>query len=381
MATDIVTYDLIRELCQTNDDPTLSLYMPTHRTGREMRQDRVRFKNLLQRSIDALSDYGLRRPEAESFLEPADSLLKEDAFWEHCDHGLAALLAPAYHRILRLPESFKESLHVGQRFCIKPLLPLLGRDHEFFVLALTTDSARLYRANSVDISEVELPDIRKIEVDGDDETLQFHAHGPARAKGSTDEVMYHGHGTADDRDKADTEKFFQRVSTTVARALPANNGPLVLACVGYLASMYEKANTYRKLLKVKIPGNPDRWSLEELRQQAWRLAEPYFQQSEREAMATFLANRASELASADIGKIALAARHGRIDTLFIQPQDERWGKLRSDDSSVDLVQSPNDGAVELLDFAAKETILNGGNVYAVADLPETESPVAALMRY
>ncbi len=58
----------LRTLLKHEPLPRLSIYMPTHRAGSEIQQDRIRFKNLLGQAEDRLSDYGLRRPEVQEFL-------------------------------------------------------------------------------------------------------------------------------------------------------------------------------------------------------------------------------------------------------------------------------------------------------------------------
>ncbi len=90
------------------------------------------------------------------------------------------------------------------------------------------------------------------------------------------ETVYHGHGGPSDRVKTDAVRFFQRVDSVVGRVLRGQRAPLVLACVGYLAPLYEVANSFRHLVKGTVPGNPDRWNEDELREHAWTIVEPYF---------------------------------------------------------------------------------------------------------
>jgi hypothetical protein len=104
--------------------PAVSIYLPTHIAGREIRQDPIRLKNLLSSAADRLAATW-RRPEIEDFLGPAESLVGDEEFWRHQQQGLAAFLAPGFNRIHKLPIPVPEESFLGDHFHIKTLLPLL----------------------------------------------------------------------------------------------------------------------------------------------------------------------------------------------------------------------------------------------------------------
>src|SRR5438105_15663998 len=58
------------ELVAMDARPAVSLYLPTHVAGREIRQDPIRLKNLLSSAAERLAAIW-RRPEIEDFLGPA----------------------------------------------------------------------------------------------------------------------------------------------------------------------------------------------------------------------------------------------------------------------------------------------------------------------
>jgi len=87
--------------------PCVSLYLPTHRTGREMQQDPIRLKNLLRQAEHELEGVAIRGTDAAHLLKPARDLLAESSFWEHASDGLGVFLAPGFARMFRLPVSFQ----------------------------------------------------------------------------------------------------------------------------------------------------------------------------------------------------------------------------------------------------------------------------------
>lgn len=74
--------------------------------------------------------------------------------------------------------------------------------------------------------------------------------------------------------------------------------------------------------------------------------------------------------------------NGRVGTLFVASGTRRWGAFDPGTGEVDLHDEPEAGDGDLLDFAAIQTILNGGAVY-VTDLAEMPNgaEVACLFRY
>src|SRR6185436_3512316 len=88
----------------------VSLYMPTHRVGREEQQDPVRLKNLLAKAETNLIANGLRRPKVQDLMRPAEELLADKDFWQHQSDGLAIFLSNEFFVKYQLPASFKELL-------------------------------------------------------------------------------------------------------------------------------------------------------------------------------------------------------------------------------------------------------------------------------
>jgi hypothetical protein len=132
----------LHELAAIEARPAISLYLPTHLAGREIRQDPIRLKNMLTQAAERLSATH-RSPEIEVLLAPATALVHDEAFWQHQQQGLAILLAPGFARIHKLPIAVAEELVVGGYFHIKPLLPLTEDAGRFWLLTINARHTRL----------------------------------------------------------------------------------------------------------------------------------------------------------------------------------------------------------------------------------------------
>jgi len=64
--------------------------MPVQKAGPDVRQNPIRFKNLIREAEERLDAMEIRHTEAVDFLKPAHELDTAE-FWENQDHGLAIL--------------------------------------------------------------------------------------------------------------------------------------------------------------------------------------------------------------------------------------------------------------------------------------------------
>jgi hypothetical protein len=109
-----------------------SLFMPTHRAGRETEQNPIRFRNLLRQAQEQLQARGLRPAQVQEMLKKPQRLLLDKAFWQRQSDGLAAFFSADAFHCFRLPLAFDELVVTAKRFLVKPLLPILTSDGLFF---------------------------------------------------------------------------------------------------------------------------------------------------------------------------------------------------------------------------------------------------------
>jgi hypothetical protein len=368
----------------------VSIYMPTHRAGRGIQQDPIRLKNLLGEAEDALTLSGLRTPEAQELLEPAEKLLQGSLFWQRQSDGLALFLSPGVFRYYRLPFDFDELVVVTDRFHIKPLLPLLSGDGRFYVLALSQNEVRLLQGTRYSVSEVALegaPESLAEALRYEDPEKRFQFHTSTRTPGGKGErpAIFHGHGVASADDPKDyIARYFHRVDEGLRDLLQGQQAPLVLAGVDYLHPIYKEANSYPCLLDEGIEGNPEELRAEELHERAWGIVHPLLLAAQKEAAAQYrqLVSAGSEQASNDLKEIVRAAYHGRVETLFVAVGLQQWGTFDPATNAVQLHREVKPGDEDLLDFAAVQTLLNSGTVYAAdSEKVPDEALLAAVFRY
>jgi hypothetical protein len=342
----------------------------------------------LKEAEERLIEGGLRRPDAEALLKPAQNLMLRPGFWRHQSDGLALFVSTDMFRPYRLPLDLVKLVVVADRFHIKPLLSLLCGDGRFYVLALSQNEIRLLQGTRYNVGQVDLENMPQsladaLKWDDPEKRLQWHTRTGARE--GIRAAVFHGHGVASaDDPKEYILRYFQRIDEGLGKLLATETGPLVLAGVDYLHPIYRQANTYPHLTIDGITGNPENLSAEELHERAWAIVEPAFQRGQKEAAAQYrqLSGTGSKSASSKLEEILPAAYHGRVAVLFVAVGLQQWGVFDSRTSKVDAHEVAESGDEDLLDLAAAHTFVNGGTIYAVepGKVPD-HALLAAVFRY
>ena len=387
---DILTKAELEQLMLKEQQWCISLYMPTHRIGVETQQDPIRLKNLLGEAEKRLSDQGYGPRDLKKMLEPASKLLSASYFWQHQSDGLAIFLSGNSTHIYRLPLSFKELVMVDDHFYVKPLLPLITGDGQFYILALSQNDIRLLNGTRYGVSEVDTGQLvgsleEAIPFDGHQISLQIHSSGAAGGMTGGPSATIHGQGGGSDENaKNDLLRYFHLVEDSLAEFLQGDQVPLVLAGVEYLLPIYKEANTYPNMIDMVIKGNPDMLSTEELHESAWEIIQPHFQIAQEKAVAFYqqLAGQKSKRAADTLVKILPAAIQGRVDTLFVAAGVQQWGVINPATNEIEVHEQLQPGDEHLLDLAAVQTYLKGGKVYIMEpeSLPGGKN-AAAVLRY
>lgn len=376
----------LRELTGTSQEPCVSLFMPTFRAGREVRQNAIRFKNLLKQTVKLLSDRGMDDTAIDHLLADAHSLERNDHWWQHQSDGLAVFVASEQFHCYRVPLQLNETVMIGSRFHVRPMIRLLQGNGHFYVLAVSQNRVRLFEGTRFSVSELDpegLPtDLRSaMNIDEYTDSLQQHSTGSHVSSGN---MMFHGHGGSDmDVRKSDEIlPFFRRISSVLSSYLGDSRVPLVFVGVDYLFPIFKQASDHKGLVSTPATGNPDELTSEAIHEQAWKVVEPIFRESQEIAWDNSQDLNSSDLATDDLVEILRAAVAGQIDTLLFADDKEQWGVIDERSGNLSLVaQGTNDGE-ELINYVAVHTLLNGGTIYELpASRFDNDKAASAVLRY
>lgn len=382
-----LSIDQLKGLAQQTASPGISIYLPTHRAGRDTQQDLIRFKNLLREAEKQLLGSGMGPRQASALLKPAQALLDDSGFWRHQHDGLVVFIAADDFHYYHLPFRVDELLVIARAYYVKPVLPLFTNNGHYFILAISQNEVRLFEGTRHSVGQIDLPEgtpesmEEALNLDDLQKQLQMHAGG---SSGGTGDSMFHGQGPGDEEQKALIEKYLNLVDIGLKGIFSQQQAPLILAGVAYLLPIYRKVSAYSNIMQAGITGSPEHMRPEELQEQAWPIVEAYFHQETKNTMEQYQQFADTDKATDKVEKIVAAAFNGQVEKLILSVENQVWGVFSPETGKVTL-DSEGQGKQDnlaLLDFAAMKTLQNGGMVYALSqDEMPTDSPIAAVFRY
>lgn len=374
-------------LSQVRGAPAISIYTTTHMAGRDTRENPIRFKNQLNEVSEQLAAKGYKPGKLNDLLGPLQTLLNDYRFWQHQRNGLAVFFVEGTLYKYLLPISVEDNAEVAQRFYLKPLLPLLSDDGRFYILAVSLNGVRLFESTRFETSEVALRDTplslaEALKYDDPERSLQSFSTSHAGARVGRADATFYGTGAGDDDRKTNILRFFQMLDNGLRDFLGGSETPVVFAGVDYLFPIYQEANHYRYLLETSVTGNPDLLGADELREAAWKLLEPHVMRRKQERLERYK-SASPDKTSGNLVEIVQSAADGRIDTLFAVNGAQVFGTYDVQERRVNRHDEERADNEDLLDFAAIQTLQQGGHVYLLSqeEMLEPDTPIAALYRF
>ena len=365
--------------------PAVSIYLTTHPGSEAGREDPIRLKNLVQQAEARLEACGVRPAEIHAQLAPAVVLEGDPNFWTQRLQGLAILLTRERDWIMKLPITFAESVTVGPRLNIKPLVAVADRGERFFLLALSQHQVKLWEVTRREITKIAVRGLPEnmseaLAIEGADRGEQVHSG--MRGNLGKQAAVFHGQGGKKDTAKTDIEQYFHAIERALKPVLRNETVPLLLAGVDYLLPIFRQITMYPHLAERHLTGNCDPFSDQQLHERAWELMQPYFDRPRRKALERLRELSGTNKVSLDPEAIVTAAYSGKIEILLSDPTRQRLGRFEPQLGKALTCEATYPGSEDLVNLAVAETLLHGGTVFP-AELHEIpmQSPVAAIFRY
>lgn len=386
---DILTTQDLLDLINREEGLFISIYMPTFSSGVDIRQNPIKFKQLLRIAEAKMYSMEMRKEEIERFLKPAKELITETIFWQSQGDGLALFIYDNQVKHFRLPLEFTESLTISNKIYIKPLLPLFTGNGQFNILALSKNNARLFRCSRQNVFEVDIEGAPNsafdMQVDDDPRTkLELRLSNPMPAMSLSYNKNTQAQANENEHEKNELTRFFRALDAYILDIHQGENIPLILAGVEYLIPIYREKSKYKNIVKDFIPGNPQLLSGEDLHELAWEIVSPLFNEdlSLAEDKYKQYSGQGNNLYLNSLKKILPAAYNGQIESLFIDTEESKWGNYNHDDNVLKLYDEERSGTEDMIEYVSLLTLSKGGKVFALSsdEVPNNEK-IAAVLRY
>lgn len=380
-----VNIEKLKSFIAREGGPWVSIFFPLSSSSDKVQQSVIRLKNGLREAKQQLAQHDQKGRDHDELLEPGWRLVKDFDFWQEADEGLALFLSRGSVEHIWTPEPLEELTVVADRPIIKPLLPMLDEDTDFYVLALSPKQVRLVEADRGHAREVSLEGKAPRSITealgpevGEKPRLQGHTRSP-RGPGGRPSMAYHGMGEEDS--SPEIERFLRQVDAGVSGEL-TDGAPVVLAGNERIINTYRRISELPAIQGEALVGAPDELGITELRQRAWPLVRPRLVERRQQDLGRFQDLASGSEAVTDLRELFPAAFEGRVETLFVAVDEQLWGHYQGESDRFELTNGPDDGAHDLLDDLTAMSLTRGA---AVHGLPRTQMPhgqlAAAILRY
>lgn len=377
----------LQKLSNQENKTCISIFIPTQRAGKEVLEEKnkTHLKSLWKEVGNELKKKNISEERIQEIGKPIEELLNDRSFWRHQSDGLAIFAADGFFEKYTLPVNFETHTYIANEFYIKPLVPMFSKDTRFYLLALQLEDVVLYEATKYSIGKVEVDDLtpsrleERVGFDYKQKHLDFRTQNA-----SGEQAIFHGHGSGSEEErKEEILKYFRAIDKGLDTILPDENVPLVIAVQDYLFPIYKDVNTYKHLFDKVVSGNPSDTDMFGLHEKALQTVEPYLEKTKREKMKKFEDLNNTDNTGTSVTDILPAIQQGKVDTLFLENRSEIWGTYNNDNMNVNLDDKQTDENYSLLNWAAKEVLRQGGNVFLIPDtqMPVKESKMNALYRF
>ena len=351
---DVLTRSEIQKLANIKQNPAISIVIPTGTS--DFGVLRSRFRQKLIEARDAITLENNDQSLKHTALYAGYELLHNRNWWLKADQSAVIYLAEGFLKSYHLADNHKAQISIGNEFNIVPLLDTVS-DDEFHILALSQKKVKLLWSNRHAVEEVELDDMPKTASD-----LVRKKH---EINNSKEPDIFH---------------FLRSIDNAVTPHLNTTEKPLVLVGLPHVAALYQGMSSYDQTMSKYVAKSPDGMTDIMLRDRAWAALKPHARRDQRISYSRFdrLVRTQPQKTARGIHQVMGAIAEGRVQTLFINPDMERWGSL-SAVKTVDLHDNPKKGDVNLLNMLASSAIAMGQNVFSFPDgSPDLEA--AAILK-
>lgn len=371
---------LIEDLFAITTKPCLSLYLPTHRTQPERRDDLTRYRQLVRQLVDSLK-LSFGADEINNLIAPFHDIDRDERFWNDRKAGIAMFRAPGVFITQHLDRSVPELAIVADNFHVKPLFRMLQTMEEYHVLCLTKETAQLFVGHRDALEPVRLLGSEVLSIERIlGPILSQRSFSLSNSGGMR---RFVGHSTTTDEIELDLERFYRAVDKIILDEIqPEQDLPLIIAGLQEQATTFMKTSRNPRLVESIVDVNPLRLTLRDLTERSWNAMEPIIREQSSRLIEAYDEAAAHDGGLEGIFGIAHAAAEGRVKTLFVEDTRQLPGKIDESTGNVVFDDLAQPDINDVLDDIARLVLRKGGTVIVLpTQYMPTSTGAAAILRY
>ena len=361
-------------LAAAGGNDLISVFVPTHESGRDVAQGRIHFKNELAEVDGKLTDLGWRPRERSERLSRGRELLDDLQFWEHQRAGLAVYIdETGTTTTVSVSKSVDPHAMVMPVFHVRPLSADIEPTTRA-VLVLTKNEVALFTVAGGEVEPVDLaqPDYQAVNwfVDREKQRQQHpDQSGTARNR--------HGQ-EASTRGEEDTARFLRAVDAALD-VIPTE-GPLIVLGDDDLTARFANLSE-RPISSPENSGMAAPFASGDIAQRVAGVIDGLERDRIDIASAAAMDHLGLGKATKELTVALPAALIGRVAAIVMNRNAAAvWGRLDEGDLDVAIHEAKEPGDVDLLDRLLVWARRNGAEI-TVSEQPVDGGALIAIFRY
>jgi hypothetical protein len=342
-------------------------------------RDRVRIE--LRHAAEAvdteLEALGLDAELRQAMLAPVHALFSERPDVPRDGMSLVALLTPEKQELHVVDWDLPARVTVADRFALADLIAEQTSNPPFYTLALSDAGAQLLRVTGQRVTVVKLPLERTDRAAANAERVSptpggsQHANTHGAGMSGSPKMTAQGFGH-EDRDAIERDAWYYYVNKALEAVFATRDEPIVLVAD---VVHHHRFRAICKVANLKAKGvefNPANATHDEIVERARAIMHST---SPRRSFA----ERGDKPHTEKLVDVLMAARSGRVETLYFVPGQPRPGVLSDDAIKPHDTRRPGD--VDLVSEAVRLTLKSGGDIVPVTMDELADSAVHATLRW
>jgi hypothetical protein len=367
---DLPTRSEILRLSETRAAPAVTIYLATTPLTQAAQADRIELKNLAKAAVSQLEAAGVDKHSVLSIEAAVSEIEGDDEFWAHQANSLAVFVTPDTLRTFRLPSKLRSSVHVSDRFHLKPILRAVTFGQDAYVLAISMGAVRLIEVSpDLPPHPVSVPGLPRGMSDAIGRRSHTERSGPGQSGQATSE-------------HALLTRYARVVDEALRPVLSGHERPLIVAASEPMASIYRSVSSYPYTATETLGGSADHTPDHVLASESRAVLDRLYA-TQIEDFATLFAERWNQgRATSDIAQAARAATFGAIDTMIVDIEATVPGTVADETGAVTFATSDDATTYGVVDEIVSRALKSGARILAARkdDVPGNGA-LAAILRY
>lgn len=367
---DLPTRAEILDLSATRSSPAVTIYVSTTPLTEATREDRIELKNLAREAINQLQAAGTDKRSIWPIEAAIAEIEGDDEFWAHQANSLAIFVTPDRVRTFRLPSRLDSSVHVSDRFHIKPLLRAVTFGQDAYVLAIGKGAVRLIEVSSdLPPHTVSVPKLPKDMADAINRRSHLERNRPGESGEATSE-------------NALLTRYSRVVDEALRPVLSGHERPLIVAATEPMRSIYRSVSSYAHTADESLGGSADHTPDHVLAAEARGVLDRIHAGRIAQLASLFSERENQGRTTTDIAAAARAATFGAVDTLIVDIDTVIPGTVDDESGAVSFAASDDATTYGVVDEIVSRALKSGATIVAARkdDVPG-KGPLAAILRY